>query len=152
MPGGGVKLPGGTGLDVVVDAVDAERAGRVAVFVVPHDVPVAPPQDDAVGLEPSGLAAVREGDRRVGVDRREELRQGRCDREIGEGRVGALAGDAAELAQRLPGVVALEPDRGDRHVERGELVVGEPEVGEVVVARRGSGRPGRSRSRRVSRP
>ena len=96
------REPTGTAaLDPAVDAIDAEGTRRVAVLVTADDVPMAPAEHDAVRLQATRLVAVGERDRGVGAHGFEELRERRGDGEIGECRVGALTGDAAELAQRV---------------------------------------------------
>ena len=101
-PAGGSNAPARADLGLAVDAVDPERARRVAVDVVADDVPVAPAEHDAVGLEPARSPAVPERNGRppVRVEQRGQ-RRGVDRRASAIGVVGALPLQAAELGQAL---------------------------------------------------
>src|SRR6185312_4733468 len=86
------------------------------------------------GLELPRPATVREADGGTTTGRLEQWREHVDEGQLGDRR-GARALDAAELHERALTGAAAEADGGDRHVQRCELVVGEPEVGQVVLLR-----------------
>ena len=124
----------GAQLGLAVDPVDPEGPGSVAVPVVADHVPVPEAQHDAVGIEVADVAPVVERHRRVAAHRVEQRRRGRGVTSSWRQRaVGALPRQAPELGQALAPGVALESYRGDGDVQRGELGLGELELGQVVV-------------------
>ena len=151
-----VALAPGREADVRADARNSERAGRVPVEVVSHDVPDALVEPERVGIEPPlGLALARgrpvsELDRPLLRDRGLELREARGElrRVVGRGHPDALGGRRRRVAetgtperkilqreaQRL-GVRELSLERVERGLQRRELVLLQVELVEEVVLR-----------------
>ena len=133
---GTVNAPGVAGLDVALDAVGPEHAHLVGAEVEADHVPVTELRREPPRLELAGPAPVARS--RTTARRRDASNSGASTSTNGSSAIGARARalEPAELHQRAPRRRrAAEPDRGDRDVQRRELVVGEVEIGEVVLLR-----------------
>ena len=129
-PLGQLARAGPAGYREALDTVDTEGARRVAAPVPPGQVPVAAPEGEPAGRNPSTLTPVREGDLGVGADCVEERDQ-RRRRHQGGHRLHLADPGRPQLQQGMSTTRIAEMDAGDGEVQRHLLIGQEAEVGQV---------------------